>query len=243
MYNYTIIGKVLPERAKLDLNLCSLKISPVENNNEIDSMDISIILNQIYVNYSTEKNRLSVFDIRNIVKTILTDILSIFGFIKSYAYDVEITRIVNKELNIDYVFGIETHLIEKRNLNKDLNLELQKILDLIFKERENAIFIRRCLNDLVNAMKNPIDTGFYCYRAIESLKQYCKYKYNLEKEADQWKKLSNITGFNKDKIKLIREFSLTTRHGDIKSISDENRGKILADTWDIVEKFFEVVNK
>jgi len=86
-------------------------------------------------------------------------------------------------------------------------------------------------------MKHPDDTAFYCFRALESLKYYCRARFKIDSESDQWKKLSEITGAGKDDIKFIREKAFPVRHGDVVGITSDDRVKMFLTTWDIVDAF------
>ena len=193
-------------------------------------------LNQVTV-WIYSEDEWNIFDLRNAVKQTVNDIVSIIGFLKGYAYSIEITQVVNDDRGIDYVFGIDIPCIEERNKNIKLK---EKILGILEKTSgEHGIFIHRSLNDLIMAMQHPQDTGFYCFRAIESLRHYCRVRFNIETELDQWKKVNSISGYDKDHIEIVRQFALPTRHGDIVPISSEDREKIFMKTWDVIEAFIE----
>jgi len=66
-------------------------------------------------------------------------------------------------------------------------------------------------------MKAPDDTGFYCYRAIEALRQYCIVRYNLdsEKKSEQWRKVREIAGCEEQILHDIKSAADPVRHGAI----------------------------
>lgn len=244
MSNYIIIGKILPERAPISIVLPEIKFSPIVCKESINNAKLSILNNQVYILYSTNIEEIGLHDIRNIAKQLIADKLSIIGYLLGYAYEIELTRIINIERNIDHVFGIDIPCLADRSKSQAPEAfkdQVNRINSIISKQNSLSIYIYRCLNDLKQSMVNPDDTGFYCYRAIESLKQYCKYKYGIESEKDQWAKLSELTGYDSDKIQFIKEKADPVRHGDLSVITDDNRVKIFNDTWDIVDGFFQSV--
>lgn len=199
---------------------------------------ISIILNQVavWVDSNTEWN---IFDLRNVVKIIVQNEIAIIGYLKGYAYEVEIRRILQSELGIDYVFGIDIPCIAERN--KSIN-PLEKITTIRKKIiGSDGIFLHRCFNDLVMAMKNPDDTGFYCYRAIESLREHCTAKFNINTNnlPLQWEKLREIAKCDKETIIFIKEKADAVRHGGFTSITSEIREELFLKTWDIVDSYVE----
>src|SRR5437764_3406318 len=93
------------------------------------------------------------------------------GYLKGYAYDFEITRVVHQGRKIDYVFGIDVPCIAERGKVVDLQDALSKLRGKTVGP--NGLYLHRCFSDLVSSMKHADDTGFYCYRAIESLRHHC----------------------------------------------------------------------
>jgi len=236
---YIIKGIVHPERAPISLGPLKFSIHhPTTKNNA--EINFNIVLNQITLLIDTS-NEWNIYDLKNMAKQLVADHLAIIGFIKGYAYEVEIRQILNPEKEIDQVYGIDIPCIEKRNKKMKISHDFPKIMAHI--QGELGLYVKRCLNDLIASMKYPDDTGFYCYRAIESLKQYCKEKFNISKEADQWKKFREITGYKKDDIDIVKNFADPVRHGDVINMTSENREKIFLKTWDIIEGFFDNIEK
>jgi len=232
---YIFKGVVLPERASITIGpLRSKFFHPTTGN--VGECKLNIVLNQITAWIYSEADW-DIYDLRNIVEQMVLDILSIIGFLKGYAYDVDIRQVLNEDKEIDYVFGIDIPCLEDRNRAIDVGSKLREMLPQL--AGDGGMFIKRCLNDLTMAMKRPGDTGFYCFRAIETLRQYCKNHYNLVSEADQWQQLSKITGYGKDYMEVVREFARPSRHGDAMPITSQDREKIFMKTWDIVEAFFK----
>ncbi|MDS3860714.1 hypothetical protein RIF25_07795 [Thermosynechococcaceae cyanobacterium BACA0444] len=90
-------------------------------------------------------------------------------------------------------------------------------------------------------MKNPDDTGFYCYRAIESLRQHCILKFNLnpKNKSVQWEKLREIAQCDEESIRSIEKAAEPVRHGDVASMTSEDRENLFLKTWDIVDRYVD----
>ncbi len=234
---YILIGIVHPERAQISIGPFELKFfNPTTKNEGI--IKLRILLNQITV-YIYSSSEWDIFDLRNFVKQHVSDQLAIIGYLKGYAYDVEIKQILNEEKGINYVYGVDIPCIEERNQKKPLNECFNQIRILSYSE--SGVYIRHCFNDLSMAMRQPDDTAFYCFRALESLRQYCRIHFNIEKENDQWKKLGDLSGTNKDDISFIRGKAFPSRHGDFVRITDEDRRSMFLKTWDVVDAFIEKI--
>ena len=236
MTSYLYEGLILPERAQLSLQFqvhfkhLTSSVSAIAH--------VSVVLNQVAV-WLYSDVEWDIFDLRNAVKTILQNQVAAIGYLKGYAYEVEIRRVLHPELGIDCVFGIDIPCIAERNESIDLDARIA----LIWEKTTGVegVLLNRCFNDLVMAMKSPDDTGFYCYRAIESLRQHCiiKFKLNPENKSMQWKKLRDTAQCDENTIRSIKESADPVRHGDVMSITSEDRKTLFLKTWDIVDSYIE----
>lgn len=238
MQSYLFEGVVLPERAQISHQI-QFQFTHITSG-AVGNADVSIVLNQVAVWIDTEIEW-DIFDLRNVVRSLLQNQLAVIGFLEGYAYDLEVKRVLNRHLGIDYVFGIDIPCIAERNKLIDKAERLSLIHQKI--SGREGVLLHRCFNDLVMAMKNSDDTGFYCYRAIESLRQHCILKYNLppeiKKKAEQWKKFREIAECDEDTIREIMLFADPVRHGNITSMTSQDREKLFINTWNIVDMYVQ----
>lgn len=234
MTTYLFQGLVYPERAQISLR-CSFQFSPLTSG-EVATARISIILNQVTVWVDTEVVW-DVHELRNVVKAMVSHELEVVGFLKGYGYDAEIRRVLNPEHKVDYVFGVEIPCIAERNKDIDIKVRINEIRQK--KIGYEGIFLHRCFADLVSAMKNADDTGFYCYRAIESLRQHCREKYRLnpDRKDEQWAKVRHISGCTEEVLREIKTAADATRHGEVVKITSEQRKRLFLLTWDVVDGY------
>jgi hypothetical protein len=234
MYSYLLYGSVLPERAQLTLQ-CELNFTHVSSGVD-GNAKVSIILNQIAVTITTAQNW-DVHDLRNTVANILRNQLSMVGYLTGHAYDFEITRIISADGGIDYVFGIDMPCIATRRGTADI---VAALTDLRRKNSgPHGIFLHRSFADLVSALKDADDTGFYCYRAIEALRNHCASANGLldANRSIQWSKFREIAGCDEDAILAIKTRADLLRHGGVTGLSSDDRADILTRTWDIVDAY------
>jgi hypothetical protein len=236
--SYFFQGVILPERAQLTVNF-ELGITSVESG-QTTTVKVNILLNQVAVWIESEYSW-DIYDLRNIVRNFVQNYLNFIGYLKGYAYDLEITRVINQKEKIDVVFGIDIPCIKGLHENLDLDKEIS-----FLKEKtagENGVFVNRCLNDLVLSMKHADDTGFYCYRAIESLKHHCISIFQLSQlgKDKQWEKFREVSNTNKEDIMLIKKTADPLRHGNIGGSSAEERTKLFIETWGIVDRYLKNV--
>lgn len=238
MEPYLFHGVVLPERAQLSLEF-HVKFSHLASSISAEAQ-VSVVLNQVAVWVESEHNW-DIFDLRNVVKNIVQGHLAMIGYLKGYAYDVEIIRVLSRERNIDYVFGIDVPCIANRNPNIDLNDAILRLRDRT--TGENGVFLHRCFDDLVSAMKHADDTGFYCYRAIESLRHHCAALNGIREanKTQQWQAFRKLAGVEEQSIRSIKSAADPLRHGEPGTDSTIDRAALLNTTWGIVDAYLSRV--
>jgi hypothetical protein len=234
MEQYVFYGTVLPERAQLSLQ-CELEFSHV-GSGVPGRARLSIILNQVVV-WIDSDYAWDVFDLGNVVKNIVRNQLAMVSFVKGFAYDFELTRVVNPERSIDYVYGVDIPVLVERGKDVDLNAAVQFL-------REHAtgatgVYVHRCLADLVSSMRNADDTGFYCYRAIESLRHHCAAVHQLTEsdKSKQWSKFREVSGADEQTLREIKDAADPLRHGQPTGASSEDRARLFTMTWDVVDGY------
>ncbi|MBI4379174.1 MAG: hypothetical protein HY578_08775 [Nitrospinae bacterium] len=173
---------------------------------------------------------------RNIIKDGVELLANVVGFLKGYAYNVEIIKVFDNDLNLTVIFGIEIPALEERNKKRepaDINHKYPLCLG------PDGVYLRRCLGDLNMAIQHLDDTAFYCFRALESLKQYFGYILEISGDREQWEEMSKAIGGNREDIEPIRKLAFPARHGVPEPITDKKRKEVFLITWDIVEKFMD----
>jgi hypothetical protein len=235
MKKYYLSGIIHPERANISISEIEQTLW-LKDGGKYGSLKFNIYNNQITATLEIENEMEDIPTIRNNVKSVIETAVNALGFLKGYAYDVEITKIFDENLGVTKIYGIEIPALEERNKEKDLS-QVGRILDLC--SGIDGLYLKRCLSDLSMAIKHAEDTPFYCYRALESLKQYFGEIFSINDDDKQWEKMAKELDCNETDTKEIREYAFPARHGVPKPIQDEQRKQFFLKTWEIVEKFIE----
>jgi hypothetical protein len=238
MEPYLLNGVVLPERAQLSLGF-ALEFSHLTSG-VTGVAKVSILLNQVAVWVESE-HEWDIFDLRNVVKSILQTHLAMVGYLKGFAYDFEVTRVLNQSRAIDYVFGIDIPCLAERAKSIDVQDALLKLRDKTVGP--NGVFLHRCFSDLASAIKHADDTGFYCYRAVESLRHHCAALHDLSStdKAKQWEKFREVSRCTEDTLRAIKAAADPLRHGAPGDATSEDRAKLFTSTWDVVHAYLNAV--
>ncbi|NQT71302.1 MAG: hypothetical protein HQ553_00860 [Chloroflexi bacterium] len=236
MKRYYLSGTVHPERAQIS-------IADIENellgqdDTPYAKLKFNIYNNQITAVIDCHNDNEDIHTIRNRVKAAVQIMTDTVGFIKGHAYDVEITKIFDEQAQFVWVYGVSIPIIEERNKGRQFS-EAFEVYPLC--SGMDGLYLRRCLGDINMAIKHADDTAFYCFRAIESLKQYIAFKQNLEgKDRSKWQALVNAIGGKEEDLDNLKCLAFPARHGIPRSISDTERKELFLTTWDIVERFID----
>ena len=233
---YLFLGKVLPERAQLSLSF-EVKFKHISSNIPA-SAKVSIILNQMAV-WVDSDHEWDIHDLRNVIANIIRSNLSLIGYLKGYAYNFEITRVISSKYEIDFVFGIDVPCLANRISDNEL---VSKIVSIRSKTTgQTGLFLSRCFDDLMSSIKSADDTAFYCYRAIESLRHHCAANYGLSEaeRPQQWDKFREISGCDKQTILDIKAAADPLRHGNPIDAVGKDRKLLLENTWEVVDTYIE----
>ncbi|MFM9865397.1 MAG: hypothetical protein ACKVRO_17530 [Micropepsaceae bacterium] len=227
-------GVVLPQRAPLTITEVRSQIVKADGS-EYARLALNVYNNQITV--TVETNETDILTIRNLVRSEAEFVTNLAGFLVGYGYDVEITKAFDETLGETQVFGVDIPVLAARAKYRDPMVSANAVFPLCFGEL--AIFLRRCLADLSFAIKRLDDTGFYCFRAIESLRQAFGHELKLVSEVSQWKAMADALRTSKQDSEKLRKHALSARHGIPRPLSDEERQELLLYTWDIVERYID----
>lgn len=234
MKPYIFQGVVLPERAQLTLQF-ELGFEHLSSGVKATAK-VSILLNQVVVWIETDHDW-DIFDLRNVVANIVRSQLQIIGYLKGYAYDFELTRVLKQEPPTDYVFGIDIPCLTERGKDVDFPEAFAKVRKKT--TGRNGVYLNRCFGDLVSAMKHADDTGFYCYRAIEALRHHCAVVHSIahESKAAQWQKFREIARCKEETLREIKAAADPVRHGDVVGSTAADRQRLFTITWDTVDSY------
>ena len=100
--------------------------------------------------------------------------------------------------------------------------------------------LRIALGDLREAIRSPNLTAFFCYRAIESLRQCYLDPDKRDDEAERrnsWQLMRNELRVDRSWINQIQEASTLERHGILQAMSGEQRVNLMLHTWKVVDRF------
>ncbi|WP_147587239.1 hypothetical protein [Halorubrum lipolyticum] len=228
---FSFFGRVHPERAAAAIGEVSLQHRSQFINFEIDIFTHG---SQLLVQVHPESEVEDLDTLQNLVQSSVSSITDPFAFIYGKHVSVEITGAITPS-GSKRVFGIEHgYIAEKTTQNGEADEWYGKILDVY--STDAAPYLQRAFRDYRLALEHAEDTGFYCFRSIESLRQF----YKESDDTESWERLRSDIEVSRETIEQgIQIYAKDRRHGDVYSLSGEERKEILETTWTILSSFID----
>ena len=253
-FTYTFSGRVHPERAYVTLGPipgCRIETRLVD---AVLAIDAHILINnaQILVVAICQEKIEDLETLRNTVESAVRGTVDAFGYTEGRGYDVEISSAISSTGEQWAVFGVEVAAIQSTKGERPVSFsELYALLtNPTQSQDESASFrlmqLRIALGDLREAIRSPNLTAFFCYRAIESLRQCYLDPEQRDNEAarrDSWQRMSNELSISKSWISQIQEASTLERHGSLKAMTGKQRVDLMSHTWKVVDRFIMSAKK
>ena len=236
-FQYTFFGKVHPERCLVSLPELRIKIRTTEG--EINGeLVFYISLSQIVALFSCDKQVHDFYTLKNSVEDSIRTAVDALGYTIACGYDIEIIEMIDSLGNTPTVFGVGIPAI--KNSAKEAGVTFPNIMD-VFQDARGK-YLMRCLADLREAIRVPTNTGFFCYRGIESLRQFFMHERLAKDDKKSWELLRTELDVDRSDLDEVKILADPLRHGDIVPISDAERAKVLKLTWGIVNRFVKYAN-
>ena len=226
---WTFFGRVLPERMPVTVHLPAMNTTDLAGRNAqteivIHQSQITVILNHDYEEDDP-------FTTRNRVESSVRSLLDLIGFQRGMSFDVEIISWVNDK-NAMGTFSIEIPVLYNLKDHSVLGLESEVVGGFL-----SSIPAQIAFADFREAMRMPVQTGFFCYRSIEAIMQH--FKQGDRNDNGAWKELRATLQIDRSAIDYVKQFSDWARHGRSGTISDDERANIFRLTDAILDRFIE----
>lgn len=233
---YFFFGRVLPERAvvvqtpELSLQVRAPDVSEGQ-------LRIAIDWSQVTAQFTSPGDVKNIYTLRNLVEDGARRLLDMIGYCHGFGYDVEITQAVNTATSEKWVFGIDVPAVSESAKNAGV-----EFADLARVAGTSGVgeYLATALADLREALKNPSETGFHCYRAIETLRNACSARSVPTPQTDsaKWQAFREKYGVSRNEIMAVKHWADRVRHGHAPEIiTDGERATLLQGTWSIANRF------
>lgn len=234
MYKYQFIGTIYPaDLVKFDdvvFNSENLQVQ--ENGVPIKSIKAEINKDSIRVTVESEHNFDSDLEtLRNSIQYFCRGLVNASNYYFSTAIDVEIQFGGNTSGQL-YSFSPRLRFMSYG----DRPLNPLRITEL---SAQNPL-LQRAIGQAIDAVRNPIDTGFHCFRAIEAIRQSFRdpsMEDDGKAKKDSWIAMGNALRIDRGYYAILKDNADITRHGGLKDVSGTDIKTMLEKAWKIIDRY------
>ena len=106
------------------------------------------------------------------------------------------------------------------------------------------VYLTPIVSDLNLAIRYPIDTAFFCYRAVETMARFFCESMSSKKVAERhFSALFKHLNTSQDEFKLLTKYANSTRHGNVVPISSALRASLFDAAWNFFDAFIAFAEK
>jgi hypothetical protein len=233
---WTFFGRVLPERFSLSIG------TPFAG--EVAQPDFGtrakfrtvLHASQLIVTLEVIEGELDVFSLRNLAAQCAEHYTDLIGYTYGGHFSVEIVSAVSGD-NWQ-IFGIQIPAIaDRQNPHRKLSLDSDLVVAV-----GGSPHAANVLRDYQHAMRDPIGTGFHCYRAIEAMMQAMKSE-TVKDDKAAWAALNSALRLDSSAALFVKKYADYPRHGKPWSMSDADRVNVFGITDEIVYRYLELLRR
>lgn len=229
MSTYIFNGKIMPERANVNVSVLQIQMEAKDIGVSGEAI-VSIGASQVSVVTKTTDKNVGLLTLKNYVEYLVRTVVDAYGYLSGRGYDVEIISGVDPD-GKQTVFGVGIPELEEARNERPLSFsELLKVM-------EKSRHLHRALGDLREAIRSPWDTGFFCYRAVECIRQSFVKDEDGDRKELSWKRLRNALRIDRSWLKELEKFALPQRHGVTPYMSGRDRVSTMQHAWKVIDRF------
>ena len=237
-YRYTFTGVVHPERAVVNVSTITWRLDPPAVP-IVGKLTVTIAVSQVTAVFEAENEVSDLNTLKNYVADAVRVEVDTLGYLNGCGYEVEIVQLIPAEATTPLVFGVGIPALGSDS--SELPSRFLEIMQ-VFQDPRGS-YLQRCFADLREAIRSPKDTGFFCYRGIEALRQFFVLESGAKGHKNSWDELRQALGVERATIDYVKDFADPVRHGAAKPIADHERAEVFRKTWAVVARFIEFAKR
>jgi hypothetical protein len=229
--HWTFFGRLLPERLPLKIELPGAVVD-IPDFGLAFEMYCGIADAQFVADVTTTKGTVDIHTLRNVVEQQIRATTDLIGYINGFGYDIETISTICRETGERCIFGFVIPLLSQRRGG----VFVQSLDPAIYSAVLGEVGARIVLANFREAIKVPVDSGFFCYRALDAMMQSVKLNEN-EKEQKAWGRLWAALNVERSVTNVIKKLADAQRHGRQTTTTDDERGAVFRTTDEIIKRY------
>lgn len=233
---HLVTGRITPERRSFGHN--GLRLYVKDSQKEVDiCVLLGVVDNQLVANVTGHIGGQSNVYLKDLVTQAELIVLNAVAFLSGTIFDVDIINVVRERegvadgsIDVHYMDNVHDVIADRKS-----PISLQEIYQLCVSD--DGLSLRRCLNDLRTALRELSDSPFYCYRAIETIKNDIGNRFEKTKDENQWEVTREKLSVSRADIEFIKKLADPLRHGRAIKFEGAEWRKIVLIAWDVTDAY------
>lgn len=226
---WTFFGRILPERVTISIQFPMMEVEIPLHGARL-SVDLNIHQCQVIAMVKVTSGSIEVFDLRNVIEEHCRSVTDVIGFKSGMSFDVDIISCMDVAGNWR-IFASEIPILFEKKKHAGLQITIEELGAILTNPHA-----RIALADFREAMRVPLQTGFFCYRCIETMMQSMK-SAQVDKDSLVWEKLRSSLRIEQEAIRFVKGHADWARHGRTGNITDAERAEIFSLTDEIISRY------
>jgi hypothetical protein len=228
-HTYSISGKVLPERGVVNLPLPEKLVA--EGGGMLPGWEVvvSVVNSQLAATLTTPEPVDDLDDMRERVEDVARFCVDALGFLLACGYDLELTQVVATDSIKHNVFGVFVQGVTSKSEYSKQEI-YDRFLETVGVAKHKQQSLRRALVDFRAAIRSHDDAAFFCFRAIEDLRQFFA-AFVGDDVKNSWSEMARRLEVPADDVDYVwntlRPAAISARHGASTRTDREARRKVV----------------
>jgi hypothetical protein len=191
---------------------------------------IDIAQSQVIAHIKLTNGDPDISTLRNAVETTIRGSTDLIGYLFGGSFDVEMISARNMISGDTIVFGITIPILRSRRDGQPI-LPSEMFVAVSASAETQAV-----LAYFREAIRSPIDTGFFCYRAIEGM-LHSVVQIRKQATGTHWRQFRDTLNVAQSALNYVKQHSDLPRHGRLSAITDEQRAQVFSITDEVIRRY------
>ncbi|MCA9803857.1 MAG: hypothetical protein KC777_17925, partial [Cyanobacteria bacterium HKST-UBA02] len=222
------IGTTIPVELFVDLSEPARKMVSGLAGTAI-AVEISILKGRLFISCLSTENDMPT--LRNQVENSVRFVLNSFGFLNGLWIDIDLRYVVENDNSLAS-FSTGNEAVRINTSKFSLNFNELAVLCM-------CPYLDFAISDYSNALRVALDTGFFCYRAVEAVMQSFKVRSMTSKDSQAWSAMNKSLNLQSSYVmNLIKPLADPRRHADPTfTITDSERTACLIACSNVIYRY------
>jgi hypothetical protein len=163
LHRYIFNGVIVPHWAPIEVQNLELKVATIDGRNY--SIGLTVIASYFSLLVTVEQPTADMGTFKNEIMSIVLGIFDAIGYHLGRAIAARVTTVL--DLSTNQMVPFDEHIAELANTVAERPVTVEKVISLTC----GSVTLMDALHNLREAILQPRDTGFACYRAVENILQ------------------------------------------------------------------------